>query len=137
GDLGLVHRLVRQHRLADHVPDREDVRHASPHLLAHRDEAGRIHGHPGPFGPYQGTVGRRPTATRIRSKVSVAGALAPSNETARPSGLASTPVTRVRRKTFSYSRATRLASGATTSRSAPGMSWSSSSTTVIRAPSSW
>ena len=35
----LVHRLVRQHRLADDVADREDVRHVGAHLDVHRDEA--------------------------------------------------------------------------------------------------
>jgi hypothetical protein len=43
GDLGrhvrLVHRLVRQHRLADDVADRKDVRHVGAHLYIHRDEA--------------------------------------------------------------------------------------------------
>ena len=38
-------------------------------------------------------LGRRPTATRIRSNVSSAGAFAPSNEITSPSGVARTPVT--------------------------------------------
>ena len=82
-------------------------------------------------------LGRRPTATRIRSKVSVAGAFGPSNDTSSPEGPAETPVTDVLVNTFSYIRPIRLASGATRSLSVPGMSWSSSSTTVIWAPSSW
>ena len=32
GDVAFVHRLVREHRLADDVADREDVRHVGAHL---------------------------------------------------------------------------------------------------------
>ena len=39
GDMRFVHRLVRQHRLADDVADREDVRHVGAHLLVDVDEA--------------------------------------------------------------------------------------------------
>ena len=39
GDVGFVHRLVREHRLADDVADREDVRHVGAHLLVDVDEA--------------------------------------------------------------------------------------------------
>ena len=38
-DMRLVHRLVRQHRLADDVADGEDVRHVGAHLLVDLDEA--------------------------------------------------------------------------------------------------
>ena len=37
--LAFVHRLVRQHGLADDVADGEDVRHVGALLLVHRDEA--------------------------------------------------------------------------------------------------
>ena len=46
-------------------------------------------------------LGRRPTATRMRSNVSVAGALPPSKLTTSPSGFASTLVTLALRKMFS------------------------------------
>ena len=39
----LVHCLVRQHRLADDVADREDVRHVGAHLLVDRDKAAVAH----------------------------------------------------------------------------------------------
>ena len=38
GDMGFMHRLVRQHRLADQIADGEDMRHVGAHLLVHRDE---------------------------------------------------------------------------------------------------
>lgn len=37
--VGLVHGLVRQHRLADDVADRKDVRHVGAHLAVDLDEA--------------------------------------------------------------------------------------------------
>ena len=39
GDMRLVHGFVREHRLADDVADREDVRHVGAHLLVRRHEA--------------------------------------------------------------------------------------------------
>ena len=42
GDLALVGRLVREHRLADDVADGEDVRHVGALLLVHRDEAALV-----------------------------------------------------------------------------------------------
>ena len=39
----LVHGLVREHRLADDVADREDVRHVGAHLLVDGDEAAVAH----------------------------------------------------------------------------------------------
>ena len=39
GHVRFVHRLVRQHRLADDVADGEDVRHVGAHLLVDLDEA--------------------------------------------------------------------------------------------------
>ena len=46
----LVHRLVRQHRLADHVADGEDVGHVAAHLRIDFDEAAPVHGHAGALG---------------------------------------------------------------------------------------
>ncbi len=42
-DLALVHRLVRQHRLTDHVADGEDVRLAGALLVVDGDEAAIVH----------------------------------------------------------------------------------------------
>ena len=39
GDVAFVRRLVREHRLADDVADREDVRHVGAHLVVDGDEA--------------------------------------------------------------------------------------------------
>ena len=46
----LVHRLVRQHRLADDVTDGEDVRHIGAHLDSDVDEAAVRHGNVGFLG---------------------------------------------------------------------------------------
>src|SRR5690606_31797331 len=58
GDVALVGGLVRQHRLADQVADREDVRHVGAHLRVHRDEASLGHLHPGLAGIELAAVGR-------------------------------------------------------------------------------
>ena len=42
-DLAFVARFVREHRLADDVADREDVRHVRPHLLVDADQAALVH----------------------------------------------------------------------------------------------
>jgi hypothetical protein len=54
----LVHRLVRQHRLADDVADGEDVRHVGAHLHVHRDEAALVDRHAGLVGADLLAVGR-------------------------------------------------------------------------------
>jgi hypothetical protein len=54
----LVHRLVRQHRLADDVADGEDVRHVGAHLHVHRDEAAIADDHAGLLGADLLAVGR-------------------------------------------------------------------------------
>ena len=81
-------------------------------------------------------LGRRPTATSTLSKTADSGALPPSNDTVSPSGPASTLVTLVLTQMFSYRLLTHRVSGLTRSASAPGMSWSSSSTTLTFEPSS-
>ena len=45
-----MHRLVRQHRLADDVADGEDVRHVGAHLRVDGDEAAVGDGHAGLVG---------------------------------------------------------------------------------------
>ena len=50
GHMGFMHGLVRQHRLADDVSDREDVRHVGAHLLVDVDEASLGHRDSGLFG---------------------------------------------------------------------------------------
>ena len=46
----LVHRFVRQHRLADDVADREDMRHVGAHLLINGDEAAVAYDNASPLG---------------------------------------------------------------------------------------
>jgi alkyl sulfatase BDS1-like metallo-beta-lactamase superfamily hydrolase len=58
GHMRLVHRLVRQHGLADDVADGEDVRHVGAHLDVHVDEAAVRHGHAGLVGGDLLAVGR-------------------------------------------------------------------------------
>ena len=50
GELALVRRLVREHRLADDVADREDVRHVRAHLVVDGDPAALVHVHAGLLG---------------------------------------------------------------------------------------
>lgn len=66
-DVGLVHRLVRQHRLPDDVADRIDMRHVGALLLVHVDEAAVGHGHAGLSAPMRLPFGLRPTATSTMS----------------------------------------------------------------------
>jgi hypothetical protein len=110
-DLALVGRLVRQHRLAHHVADGEDVRDVGPLLLVDRDVAALVHDHARVLGPDQPAVRPAPDATRILSKVSVAGALPPSKLTTSPSGRASTLVTFALRWMASYCFAIRCRAG--------------------------
>jgi hypothetical protein len=49
GDASFVRGFMRQHRLADHVADREDRRFVSAPLLVHHDEAALIDLHLGPL----------------------------------------------------------------------------------------
>ena len=87
-------------------------------------------------------LGRRPTATSTVSNTAVSGAFArsllpdASKDTVSPSGPALTAVTLVPSQTAAYCLPMRFASGLTMSLSAPGMSWSISSTTLIDDPSS-
>ena len=46
-DLGFMHRFVGEHRLADDVADREDMRNVGALLLIHRDEAALVDPHTG------------------------------------------------------------------------------------------
>jgi hypothetical protein len=62
-----MHRLVRQHRLADDVADGEDVRHVGAHLHVHRDEAALADGDAGLVGAIFLPLGTRPTACSTRS----------------------------------------------------------------------
>ena len=83
-----VHGLVRQHRLADDVADREDVRHVGAHLHVDRDEAAVGHRHAGLVRADLLAVracGRRPPARGRRSALR-RGAPSPSNVTLMPSG---------------------------------------------------
>ncbi len=60
GDLAFVRRLVRQHRIADDVADRIDVRHVGAHLDVHRDEAALVDGHTGGIRTDVASVGTPP-----------------------------------------------------------------------------
>ena len=57
-DVAFVHRLVRQHRLADDIADGEDVRHVGAHLLVDFDEAAIGDGDTGLVGVDQLAIGR-------------------------------------------------------------------------------
>ena len=92
-DAALVHGLVGEHRLPDDVADGEDVGNVGPHLPIDRDEAAFVDRDAGVLGADRFAVGLRPTATRILSKVSVAGALPPSKWTTSPAPFGSTFVT--------------------------------------------
>ena len=63
----LVHRLVRQHRLADDVADGEDVRHVGAHLDVDRDEAAVGDLDASLVGADLVAVGLRPTACSTMS----------------------------------------------------------------------
>ncbi len=70
GDLPLVRRLVREHRLADDVPDRVDAGDVGPHLPIDRDEArARRRSRPPRRRRSRGRWGPAPTATSTWSKV--------------------------------------------------------------------
>src|SRR5690606_25392328 len=71
GDVGLVHRLVRQHGLADDVADGVDVRHVGAHLLVDLDEATVGNLHAGLVGVNVLAVGR--AAHRLQDKVVALG----------------------------------------------------------------
>ena len=126
--LRLVRRLVGEHRLADDVADRVDVRHVRAHLRVDADEAALVDVHARRLGADASRrSARRPTATRMRSNVCVVVAEldAPGRRRA-----ASTDSTRSAGGSPRSAPSMRLCSGVTRSLSAPGMSWSSSSTTV-------
>jgi hypothetical protein len=80
-----VHRLVRQHGLADDVADGKDVRHVGAHLHVHRDEAAVGHGHAGLVGADLLAVGA--AAHGLQHQVVQAFALVPS----RPSNITRMP----------------------------------------------
>ena len=63
----LVHRLVRQHGLADDVADGEDVRHVGAHLDVDVDEAAVGDGHAALSAAIFLPLGVRPTACSTRS----------------------------------------------------------------------
>ena len=50
GNLGFVRRLVRQHRAAGKIADRENMRHVGTHLLVDGDDAALVDVHAGFFG---------------------------------------------------------------------------------------
>src|SRR5690606_28867087 len=62
GDLAFVRGLVGEHRRADDVADREDVRHVRAHLPVDLDEAPLVDGDPRGVGTYRPAV--RPAADR-------------------------------------------------------------------------
>ena len=59
----LVHCLVRQHRLADDIADREDVRHVGAHLIVDRNKTTVAHRDAGLFGVDTFAVRAAPAAT--------------------------------------------------------------------------
>jgi hypothetical protein len=65
--MGLVHRLVRQHRLADDVADGEDVRHIGAHLHVDRMKPRSETTTPALSAPIFLPLGERPTACSTRS----------------------------------------------------------------------
>ena len=97
---------------------------------------------PAASAPTARPLGRRPTATSTLSNTALSGAFAlsllaaESKVTVSPSGPALMPVTFVPSQIASYDLLIRLVRGVTMSLSAPGMSWSISSTTEILVPSS-
>jgi hypothetical protein len=62
---------VRQHRLADDVADREDVRRVGAHLLVGRDEAALDHQDTRVLGADQPTIG--PAADRHQDAIEAGG----------------------------------------------------------------
>ena len=62
-DLALMRRLVRQHRLADDIPDGEDMRHITAQLLVDRDIAALVDSDACGSGVERAPFGTRPTAT--------------------------------------------------------------------------
>jgi hypothetical protein len=88
-DLAFVRRLVGQHRLADDVADREDVRHVGVLLAIHRDEPALADAHTGVLRPDQPSVRTPADGASMRANLSDGGALPPSNEATSPSGVAS------------------------------------------------
>ena len=135
-DVRLVHRLVREHRLADDVADREDVRHVGAHLLVDVDEAAIGDGD-------AGLVGADLLAVRAAAdgdqhevvELRPAGAFSPSKLTSMPAGVAFAPTVLVFSITLSKRCAFIFSHTLTRSRSAPAIRPSSISTTSMRVPS--
>ena len=78
GDVGFMHRLVGQHRVADDVADGEDVRHIGAHLGIDRDEAAVGDATPALSAAIFLPFGGRPAACRIMSYLTGSGRRAPS-----------------------------------------------------------
>ena len=119
-----------QHRLADDVADGEDVGDVRAQLLVDRDEAALVDLDPGGVGAElarRSAAGRRPRARGRRSRV---GRSPRTRRSARPRWpRPPRPGPQVDRR---VARLDALAQRLTRSGSPPGMSWSSSSTTVTR-----
>ncbi len=62
-----MHGLVREHRVADNVPDGEYVRHIGALLVIHWNETALIHDEPCGVRIYSRPLGLRPTASNTRS----------------------------------------------------------------------
>src|SRR5450830_601080 len=138
-DVRFVHRLVRQHRLADQIADGKNVRHVGAHLAVDRDEAAICHGHAGLVSGDLLAVraaadGHQHQVVDLRF-----GALAPasaaSKVTLMPSFNASTPTVLVFNMMLSKRFSLNFCQTLTMSRSAPCIRPSIISTTSMRAPS--
>src|SRR6185369_3244090 len=96
GNVRLVYRLVRQHRLPGDVSDREDMRNVGPQLAIDRNESALVDDDTGTLGADFLSVRR--TSDRDQHPVVElrrGGRLLALNQTLRPSFWASTLVTRV------------------------------------------
>ena len=130
--LAFVHRLVRQHRLADDVADGEDVADVGAHLLVHRNEAALLDLDARRLGADAACrwAGGRPPPAAVETSAVLAPSAA-SKVTRRPAS------SRLDRDDLGFRAGSprsvsrcASSSGATMSLSAPGMIWSISSTTV-------
>ena len=135
-DQALRDRLVREHRLAGDVPDGEHARVRRAPLGVHHDEAARVPRHARVLEPEivrAGDGGPRPPAPgRPRGAAAPLRRRAPRSAPAPASRM---PVSLVPSRICLNRFPSRRASGATRSRSTPGRSPSSSSTTVTSVPS--
>ena len=137
GHLALVRRLVREHGLADDVADGEDVRHVGALLFVHGYEAVLVYVNARLV--RADTPAVWPPPHRHQDAVEALGLPCPGTVQAdlEPSGSAVMPVTFGAQHDAFVLLLDALLQGRTRSGSQPGIKLSSSSTTVMLAPSAW